>query len=440
MLNKIAFKEIINFSTPSLIRGLGTFLIITPISTYYLSVIDIGISAVIISLANLVTAFADLGVIYVLNANYYNLQSDQRKILLFNLFIFNLLSHLVVVAIFILLGNFLLSIFEIPESGNFYFLFILAVFASGIFFFYTIVTQLFTLNKNSIGFLKFDFINWLSSTIVLFLCFECFKLGLTSIFISMLFASVFSLSQGLLINRNNFRVEISKHWAKEILNVGVPTIPMSILESLVNSIDKFFIQKNIGALDLAIYSHSVSYRGVFFSLTKAHARILGPDILMYLNEKRNSLYVKIRTQFLIWNLLLFCGYLIIIFFAEPIINIITHGKLNYVVKLIPLWIYLLVIQSYALPHIYVIQSMKNTPLLTRIYLASNLFLFLLIFIFSLTKNIILVVVGYLIAKLFWAFLLRFYSKGLFLFNRYFDFTFFFTTLIFILTYILKFHL
>lgn len=433
-------KDFLFFSIPTIIRGLSSFLIITPISTFYLSIEEIAISAIVIGLTGLVSSLADVGVVYVLNGNYYKLQDDKKGALVFTLFLCNLVSHLLIGIIFLLSANFLLSFYQINNIDKYKSLITLGILSSVCNFFYTIITQLFTLNKQANLFLRFDLINWIISIFILVICFEFYKLGIYSTFISLLVCSLFSLVNGLYMLKDQIKIKFEKKWMKEVLVVGIPTMPMSIIESLINSVDKYFIQKNIGVSQLAIFSHSTSYRGIFFAMTKAQSRVIGPEILSFLSSNDDKHISVIKKQTKIWFIGLGAMLIIFILSGEWLIQKLTHGKLTQAAELIPLWIYVLMIQSIAIIYIYALQHEKKSLLLTKIYLISNVSLILMISILSFTGSIILVTFGFVVSKLLWLFLLK--RKGNIppQLNHFLRKVFYIASLFFLFIYLIKYYL
>ena len=107
---------------------------------------------------------------------------------------------------------------------------------------------------------------------------------------------------------------------------GIRLIPFNILESINNFADTYFIQKTLGFNNLALYNHAKLYVNKFSFFDKAFFQAYSVEYLECLKLRRISKkFFKIE---LFWYLIILFIGISSSFFAEIIIDILTHGMLN----------------------------------------------------------------------------------------------------------------
>jgi len=336
-------KNFIFYMIPGIIPGAFGFILL-PVFTYYLDPVDYGIVAVLGMVIGLMLVLSETGSGWVISSNYYRLNEDDRKELLFNqAFLEVCLKIFWGVVFWVLAKNILpLLITEYSPKLLYYFTFLLIA------FFLQIIksTVLSTIIIQKKGFL-FAFIglsSWLLGLFVSLYSLIILKLGVLALFAGRLVSALVTFMLQILYFRKNVKPKLRKKWLKEIINIGFPAMPKAVSSFTLNVCDKFLIQRWLSLFALGIYSHSLVYRQFPVMLNNSFNRSFTPEFMeKYTKSQQTSPFKPISEC---WIALFLVMTMFFICYSEELINILTHGKFVAAAPLVPLWFLGALVVSY----------------------------------------------------------------------------------------------
>jgi len=344
-----------------MIGALST-LVMVPITTYYLDPKDFGILAILSALTMPIGPLASTGVAWVLPANYFIIDEEAKKTLVFNLLVLDFVLKLLWVLIFWLLSPLFLPLLIKDYEVTYELYFKLILISIPITAFWPTISCLIVMQKKGIVHATFEMLQWISGAIITVFCLVIFKLKTITLFLGPLFGGIIFSIVILRYVSKYIKPQLTKQWLIEIVKVGMPSIPANLFEILTNVSDRYFIQRWINLSKLGIYSHSQSYKNVFTMGTKGFTRTFGPISLeVYAQDLKED-----RLQDIIhkWYGLISLMGLFITFFSYEFINVITHGKFVEAAILVPIWFCLIIFQTYGFPYTqYLIVQKKSTFLM-----------------------------------------------------------------------------
>ena len=247
-------KSTLLFSIPDIVSKALPFITL-PITTRFLTKEQIsllGIYSIIISMYSLCSQF---GLTYVINSQWFKLANENRKVLLFNLFVINLILSTFSIFLFLLLQNKLTPLLigdvwlNFKELSLFIIIQIFSVGFKSLFDGYMIIEKK----------IKWILILSLLSIIINTITFMYLVIEYSDIYIIiksqslivLLFGSIYSI---IIINNSNFRFDIS-FW-KKTLRIGYPVFIRSIFNFARNRYDSILAVNLLGGSNFAVYNFS----------------------------------------------------------------------------------------------------------------------------------------------------------------------------------------
>lgn len=340
-------KNFLYYLSPSIIIGALSAFVWVPITTYYLEPRDFGIYAIINAIMMPIGPLASTGVSWVLAGNYYRINEDERKILVFNILFLDFVLKLLWVIVFWHLSPILLPIiikdFE-PVYGLYFKMSLIGTLLST---FWPSVSYLIILQQKGRVHAAIEVFQWAVGALTTIFCLIFLGLKTLSLFLSPLLAGLVSISVCIWYVKKYVKLEIKKNWLHEIFKVGIPSIPANLMEMITNISDRYFIQKWINLSQLGIYSHSQSYKNIFTMGTKAFSRSFVPPLLEILSKNMDTKTIELQLKK--WYGLLGIAGIFTIFFSYEIVNLLTHGKFVGAAPLIPIWFLLILSFTYGMP-------------------------------------------------------------------------------------------
>jgi len=350
-------KNFIYYLMPSVVIGVLSIFMI-PITTYYLDPKDFGVFSILTALTMPIGPLASTGVTWVLPANYFKIDEDEKKILVFNLLVLDLILKLLWVSVFWLLAPAFLPILIKDYELSYGLYFKLILITIPITTFWPTVSCLIVMQKKGSVHAALEILQWGSGAIIILICLTVFKLKTIALFLSPLLSGVVCAVFILGYVRKFIKPKLTKRWLIEIFKVGIPSIPANLFEILTNISDRYFIQRWVNLSKLGIYSHSQSYKRIFNIGIKGFSRTFGPASLEIYSNNMNE--DKLQSMLHRWYGLVILAGSFITFFSYEIINILTHGKFIEAANLVPIWFFLIIFSTYGYPYTqFLIVNKKN---------------------------------------------------------------------------------
>ena len=338
-------KNFLYYLLPSIIIGGASSLIMVPLTTYYLDPKDFGIAAIINAVTMPLGPLASTGVAWVLSAHYFVIDESQRKIMLFNLLVFDLISRFIWVALFWLLSPWLLPVIIKDFQPQYLFFFRLSLIALFLTTLWSSISALIVLQQRGFVHALFEVGQWLFGAIATVVCLVILRYRTLTLFLAPIASSAFSFFLGLLYVRKYITVKFVKKWLREMLKVGLPSMPTDFSEMARNISDRYFIQRWLNLSVLGLYSHSQSYRNMFIMGHRASMRTLSPIAIEIFSTGGSPQRLDLALKK--WYGLLCAGGIFVTFFSREIVTILTHGKFTAAAPLVPIWYLMLFAFTYS---------------------------------------------------------------------------------------------
>lgn len=373
-------KRTITYTFVGLFSPLVTLLLL-PVYLKYLSTEEYVILSLSNSFIAVFSIFFNLKVDQAMRTMYYYETEDfetQNK-LFQTLFWFQVLSFVVWLVVFLLIGNTLFSIIYKNSVPFFPYTFIIfsSFLINSLCGFYYIFLQ----NKLKV---KEYSILALSSTILInglqLICVYILNLGFLWFLLAQLFANSIIISFIIIKNNSLFKIEISKEVLKKALQFSIPFIPFLILYNIENQLDRFFIDKYLSVELLAKYAVLLSISSIIATLFNSVDNAIRPELFKILSEKNQNEKIKEQMDFYILIGLVSLSFLV--FFGTQIHWFLNNPKYNEISIFFPLigiaFLALIFLRFYALQLIYENKVHKmNVFSFVKIILMAVLFMVLI---------------------------------------------------------------
>lgn len=358
------------FLLPSIVTGVFGFFLLVPLTTYYLDPADFGIFALLTALTLPIGPLSSTGVSWVLAGNYFKIEEDQRRILLFNVALTDLALKSFWVVLFWLTTPWILPLF-LREVGPQYILWfrlsLITILLTG---FWPTVSYHLVLSKAGSRHALFEILPWATGAGFSLIALAHWGWKTETLFWSPIAAGAVLFVLNLWHLAGQITMKIDRKWLREVLVVGLPSIPAGLIEMLRNTLDRIFLERWLSLSALGVYSHSLSYRNLFTVGTKAFSRVFSPWALEIFSKKQNSEALSKRLNQ--WYALVGLLGIPIVFFADEAIAILTHGKFVAAAVPVKIWFFLILCFSYAIPYNSFLQAAKKTGVLMATDVVSNL--------------------------------------------------------------------
>jgi O-antigen/teichoic acid export membrane protein len=365
-------KSFLWFLVPTLLQTILGVSAMVPITTYYLDPADLGIFAILTTLAMPVTPLSSVGDSWVLSAHWYQATSSGRRELLFNLIAANIVLKLAWIAVFWTLAPLVLPelVREYRPEYQLYFRFALLGLLAGTL--WPTISSLMVIERAPISHALNESLQWLTAALTTVVGLSVMKLGVLAIFLSPIAGGIVSTVHGLWYVAPKLSVQPRLRWLGEIVKSGMPALPFSLMDVIANSVDRIVIQRWLDLSALGIYAHSQSYRGMFIAVTKAYSRTMTPAFLeLYVpGVTRANSPVKETASLWYWSVT--AGGILVTLFAPEVIHLLTHGKFDQAADLVPIWFLLVFAHSIGVPFTQYLLSVRQSVLMSWVSIVISL--------------------------------------------------------------------
>jgi O-antigen/teichoic acid export membrane protein len=356
-------KNFIYYLGPSLIQTFFGIFVMVPVTTYYLDPADLGLVAILMALTMPVSPLSSTGDSWVMSSHWHRTSQDGRKELLFNLLIANLGFKLFWVIVFWAVSSTVLPVLVKeykPEFQGYFGLALLGLLASTS---WTTISSLMVMEEAAPAHALNEVLQWLAGAVTLILGLVVWQLGVMALFLSPIVVGLVSLLLGLVYVRGKFSARLSAEWMREILCRGMPAIPFSLVDVIVNSLDRVLIQWWLDLSALGIYAHAQTYRGIFVTTTKAYSRTMTPLFLDLFSTGAQEKLKGVATKVTLWYACAAAGGVFVALFSPELIHVLTHGKFDAAATLVPIWFLLVLTHSMGIPYTQFMLYVKRNSLL-----------------------------------------------------------------------------
>jgi len=321
-LKKLVAKNFVIYSLPSVFSRFVPFITL-PFTTQYLNLPDFGYIAIFELCLIPFQVLIGFGPSYVINSNWYKIDNEGRKKLIFSLLVVVTGLWLLASILIGLLANWIFPLFAGEEwlriNSLLPFLFIagFSLVPGTIFTSWVIIEQkakLSTIVK------LLQLILGASTVILVAMYTQNYKyIIMGNVLVGVLIAIIqfFALIRVL-------RVSFERHWYSIIYKIGSPIYLRSFFNVLRSQFDKIMVSRLFGASQFALYNFSSKINNLFNEAGEHYQNAYDPYIYKGLSEK--NLDVKnLRLIFFTWAFIIMIGLSLFIFFGEHIIDVFTNG-------------------------------------------------------------------------------------------------------------------
>lgn len=371
------FKNFNYFLAPSIIQAFISFLILIPVTTFYLEPKDFGVVAIIMVIIAPIGPLASSGAEWILGSNYFIINEVDRKKLIFNTLLVDFSLKSLWVLLYWLSGSFILDFMIAEYDTSYKQLFEIALIGVLAGMFWPTVNALLIIQKKAKLYFALEIIRNLISLVSVLIFLIVLELGVISLFLGPLIVNTISFFFEIIFLTKNIKIEISRKWIEEVIKTGLPAIPSNLAETIGNISDRYFIQYFLSLSTLGIYSHAQSYSNIFKFIYKALTKTLMSDTIKSFTEK-NIIKITETTKFIkICSTIFFSGGIILILISYDVVNLLTHGKFVESAPLIPIWYLIIFAYLYgAIYNFYLVSQKRIKILATSMTISSIFFIFI----------------------------------------------------------------
>lgn len=360
-------KKFSIYIIPTIIKIIGTTLVVVPITTYYLSPKDFGIIGILTAISVFITALSSTGANWVLGGDFYRRDSEYQNKIITHLLVIDLILKFFLCMLFIVLAKFFLPVIVKSFIDDFlpvFYLFCIAEFFGG---FYSTFSYTLILQERPKALASIDIIQFISQASILFSLFYVGIKPMVVIPISLIFSGAIMCLMGIVFIRKNLIWKFDGEVYSSILSRGLPTISLNLFESLTTNVQRVFIERWTNLFVLGIYTHSLSYKNIFMQTLKAFSRAFSPGVLKLISQSEisSSEIKKQEKIFRQWNYLLGLGGVLVVLFGEFVIGIISHNKFNSAYPIVIIWYIQILIFSYGIPYNQMLLGLKKNKYILK---------------------------------------------------------------------------
>lgn len=355
---------------PSLVRGTVAVLVTVPVTTYFLDPADFGLAAALSILSNFLPPLSTPNTTMVLSGHYFELPPEERRTLVFNVFLVVALLKAAAALLFLAGGWVLLPRVLASYNPRYYPYYCLCVLAAATAGLWPLVSDVLTLARDARRHAALDLGQYLVAASVMVVGLTVLRLRTSVLFLGPAAAGVFVAAAGTLVLLPHMRARVERRWITTTLRLSLPMVPLQLSEMANQSGASWFIQSALDLRALGIYAHSLGYGAMMNLGAKAFNRTVFPDLVeCYAGQRPTD---ELRSLMRFWYLLLSLGGAYLIMFSAGLIGLLTHGKFTSAAPLVGAWYGLVLIQAFGFPYIQYLITTKRAGALSALGITANL--------------------------------------------------------------------
>ena len=378
-MREILLKKGVYYTIPSVLSAVVGLFFVVPLTTYFLEPSDFGVAALLASITALTAPLSNVGSGWVLTSYYFEVDEQERKVLLFNQVLLDFMFRAIVVFIFYQFGVHMLpSLFDNFRAEYLtYYNWMLASTTLGVF--WPSVSTLLVLEGKAFTYFLIEILRLISMVfalayVALFFVQKELLLYFPAVVSGL---SVMCATAVVAFKRSSFSIDSS--WMKKSIKFGAKGLPASILEAVSSIVQRFSIEQFFGTRAVGVYAHSQTYAVFFRTGCKSFFQVINPALLSgYARGADQKKLAKLCSWW--FGLLALLGFSLGLI-VSPMLAILTHGKFVGAAALILVWYFFVLLQSAGFPFVqWLIQKRLG-------------FTFMFIQVSSSTFTIVLVLIG-----------------------------------------------
>lgn len=414
-LKELILGDYFLYTFPSIFKFFFTFLIIVPITTFFLDPEDFGFYALLIGLTMPIQALGASGSKWLIGGNYFWTSKEKsRNEIIFNTLFFEFFIRSFVIAIYYIFAETILfySIGSYSDSQiNLFYILLLSIWLSSL---WPTTSFVFIIEKKVKIYAFISILQILLNGLVSTICLMVFNLGVETLFFALLVTNFLSLILEIFFIRNYIYLKLSRNWIKKVFNAFIKSIPGSFAETFMFLMERLLIQKFIGVYALGIYNHAQLYQSALKSLTSSLTNSVTAETLQAFSKNREKTNTsnELRDKFNVWLSFLFTTGLGFVFFGDEIISFLTHGKFTEAAMYLPFWILLIFSITYGITFAQFLMSQKKMNFLMLSQLIPSILAILIMTTFTKNFGIMVIPLAVLIANLLTVLSRRIYCSKL----------------------------
>jgi O-antigen/teichoic acid export membrane protein len=366
------------YLAPSIIRGVIVLAVIVPLITGYLEATDFGVVALVSAVIGILASFSSISPAWVLGAAYYNVEYSEYKKIVFTCAVIEFLLRVVMGVLAISFASYFLPFIFEPLDEVYYFYFTIALIAFCADSFWPLISSMLVIEKNAILFSYMELFRISINLLIVIYVLEFVDTKQLAFYMPAAISAFLLMLFTLYLLKSRMTMCFDIKLFKRCFKIGLPSIPGNVSQVLTNSTDNFAVQWFGGGLSqVGLYSHSKAYGGIFLMVTKSFFRVFRSEILnIFSNNSKTEQLQSVISNWLYMFAIAGIGLGLVI---EPMLNLLTNGKLTNASLLVIFWYSGMLISFFGYVYTQFLISKEMTLIIMWIQIVTNTLSLLLLF-------------------------------------------------------------
>ncbi len=346
-------RSVLTYSFPTLFSGFASFLFFIPLTTYYLTPENFGEIALVALFVTPIDVLSSSSS-YWIYSKYYS-QTNEKKIVTSNLLLFDFVCRVFWVALFLSVYPSIWSYYCSRDLSQFNFLIKLRIIQSAFTPFGATASFLLIFSESPQKHSFLEIVQTLTAIFISTILLVFSSQKVEAYFLAQAISGFCSSFISLYSIWSQMVLSISGKWQRVILSNYLSFLPSSLLEFILNQLDRYAVQNYMGLEPLGVYSHSQSYKVALQNAAKSFSRTIVPKIAKSNDFASDTVSSTVSSVLVAFSII----GLVFSFFSFEILNIVTHGRLVKVALLVQLWFFIPFTSLYSLYYTQYLISKKE---------------------------------------------------------------------------------
>jgi len=352
-------NDYLTYMLPLVFRAIFSLVVLIPVTTFYLEPEDFGLFALIGALILPIQALSSSASRWVLGGNTFKgMSENDYGELIFNLLLLEIALRSTIVLVYFFLGEHILA-FAFGEVNELYLnLFHLALAASWLGSLWPTISFLMIIQKNALLYATFSTLQIGINGLVCVVGLWWLGWGVETLFVALILTNFLSLLFEIWFVKDQVRPRGSMTLVRNIGSYFFRSSPGGIIEMVNGLAERILITQHVSLAGLGLYSHSQQYLSIMKSATQAFTNVLTPRTLEVYSEGSDPREISALLYF--WFAFLSVLGVGIVFFADELIALLTHGKFTEAAPLLVVWVFFSFSVSLGVPYAQYLIAFKRT--------------------------------------------------------------------------------
>mgnify|MGYP000002166832 CR=1 FL=1 len=383
---------------PFVIGSVLNVLFFLPVSTFYLSLSDFGVYALVLIIFSSIGSISSAGTRNVISGNYFEIPNKDRYALIAGTLIVEFILQILVALLLFTFDEVLLRLIFNNEYKSEYMIYYHIMILS--YFFGAIrpsITFLASIREDPLFYNLIELSNIITRILLTVLFLSVFNYGLKSLFIGYFFSNLVSFILGIIYIKNikGRCQKFNSRYIKDALN-ALRIMSWSNMSDVIYKASSIMLVNAFSGLSsLGLYSHSLMYKNIFVQGGTVVGRVISPEAMKIIsNNKEKKDLVR---------LMKFTGMIITIFgvvlsfYAKDFVRLISNDVFTSAYVLIVPWLIMIYPGLAWNKDVYSLYIAKDNRYISNINIFSNLLSILLMvflgFLFGMYGVVVSVIIG-----------------------------------------------